>query len=50
MFQYIADPMILLNAGATTVTVDGTPGTGWCEFCWNTEYLLYAKHYVQYAQ
>lgn len=49
-FQYIADPMILLNEGATTVTVDGTPGTGWCEFCWNKEYLLFAKQYVQYAQ
>lgn len=49
-FTYPVDPMIQLNEGATTVTIDGVPGSGWCEFCWNKEYLDFARQYAaQYA-
>lgn len=50
-FQYDADPMIVLNEGATTVTIDGISGTGWCEFCWNKTYFDFAKqHVAQFGQ
>ena len=50
-FQYDADPMIVLNEGATTVTIDGVSGTGWCEFCWNKTYYEFAKqHVAQFGQ
>ena len=45
-FQYDADPMIVLNEGATTLSIDGIEGTGWCEFCWNKGYYEFAKQYV----
>ena len=44
--QFEADPMIYLKEGATTLTIDGTDGTGWCEFCWNRNYFDFAKDYV----
>jgi hypothetical protein len=45
-FEYDVDPMILLKEGATTVTVDGASGTGWCEFCWNKEYFEFARQHA----
>lgn len=45
-FQYDADPMIMLNEGATTVEIDGVSGSGWCEFCWNKNYYEFAKQHV----
>ena len=45
-FQYDVDPLIVLNEGATTVTIDGVSGTGWCEFCWNKLYYEFAKQHV----
>ena len=49
-FQYEADPMIVLNEGATRVEIDGVTGSGWCEFCWNSNYYNFAKGLVgQYS-
>lgn len=45
-FQYDVDPMIVLNEGGTTVEIDGVPGSGWCEFCWNRPYYDFAKQHV----
>jgi hypothetical protein len=41
------DPMIYLNEAALTLDIDGQPGTGWCEFCWNRYYLDFARQHVQ---
>lgn len=40
------DPMVFLNEAAVTLTIDGEPGTGWCEFCWNRNYFDFARKYV----
>ncbi|MFT3792250.1 MAG: hypothetical protein QM741_14520 [Rudaea sp.] len=40
------DPMIYLNEAGLALTIDGEPGTGWCEFCWNRNYLEFARGYV----
>ncbi len=40
------DPMIYLNEAALQLTIDGAPGTGWVEFCWNRNYLEFARQYV----
>lgn len=45
-FQYDADPMIVLNEGGITAEIDGVPGSGWCEFCWNKPYYEFAKQHV----
>jgi hypothetical protein len=44
--QVDADPMVYLNEAALTVQVDGQPGTGWCEFCWNRNYVDFARGYL----
>jgi hypothetical protein len=41
------DPKIYLNESALALTIDGQPGTGWCEFCWNRDYFDFAKTYVK---
>lgn len=44
------DPMVWLNEAALTLQVDGDPGSGWCEFCWNRDYLRFARqHVLQYG-
>ncbi|MGD9661169.1 MAG: hypothetical protein AB7U63_07835 [Porticoccaceae bacterium] len=40
------DPMIQLNEAALTCTIEGKAGVGWAEFCWNRNYLEYARDYV----
>lgn len=40
------DPMVYLNEAALELEIDGQPGTGWCEFCWNRNYLDFAREYV----
>jgi hypothetical protein len=40
------DPMVYLNEAAVSLEIDGQPGTGWCEFCWNREYFDFARSYV----
>jgi hypothetical protein len=40
------DPMIFLNEAGLTLEIDGKPGVGWCEFCWNRNYLEFARQYV----
>ena len=39
------DPMVYNSEAAVTVDIDGLPGTGWSEFCWNRNYLDYARQY-----
>lgn len=46
--EFNADPMITLRESPTAVTIDGEDGSGWCEFCWNKEYLEFAKNHVQF--
>lgn len=46
-FEFKADPKIVLNEGGITVTIEGKQGTGWCEFCWNRDYLEFARAYVE---
>lgn len=41
------DSETYLNEAALNVVIDGEIGTGWCEFCWNKAYYLYAKNYVK---
>ena len=41
------DPIVLLNEAVVTATIDGEAGTGWCEFCWNRDYLQFARPYVR---
>jgi hypothetical protein len=38
--------MIFLNEAGLTLEIEGKPGVGWCEFCWNRNYLEFAKQYV----
>lgn len=45
-FQFDVNPMVLLNESAITVEMEGEQGTGWCEFCWNRDYLNFAKQHV----
>ncbi|MGQ0698606.1 MAG: DUF7064 domain-containing protein [Panacagrimonas sp.] len=40
------DPMIYLNEAAMTLEIDGRPGVGWCEFCWNRDYFKFAQKFV----
>lgn len=40
------DPKVYLNEAAFTVEIEGKQGTGWVEFCWNRNYLDFAKDYV----
>lgn len=40
-------PGVYLNEAAVTLDIDGAPGTGWCEFCWNRDYFDFAKEHVQ---
>lgn len=41
------DPKIYLNEAALTLDIDGSPGTGWCEFCWNRDYYGFARQHVE---
>lgn len=41
------DPKIYLNEAALTLDIDGSRGTGWCEFCWNRDYFEFAREHVQ---
>ena len=44
------DPMVYLNEAPLQLEIDGKVGTGWCEFCWNRDYLRFARqHAVQYG-
>lgn len=40
------DPKIYLNEAAFTLDIDGSSGTGWCEFCWNRDYFHFARQHV----
>ena len=42
----VFDPMVDNIEAALNVDIDGSAGTGWCEFCWNRNYLDYARTYV----
>lgn len=42
----VFDPMVDNIEAALTVDIDGESGTGWCEFCWNRNYLDYARPFV----
>jgi len=48
-FTYPVDPMIQLNESPIAVEIEGRKGSGWCEFCWNANYLEFAKQHVEYA-
>lgn len=41
------DPMVWLNEAALKLEIDGEPGTGWCEFCWNRDYLRFARQHAR---
>jgi hypothetical protein len=43
---YDVDPMNVNNEAVTTVEIDGKLGVGYCEFCWNKQYLEFARRYV----
>lgn len=44
------DPMVYLNEAPVTVEIDGQPGAGWCEFCFNRNYFDFARqHVTQYG-
>jgi hypothetical protein len=45
-YQFQADPMVVLNETATTVQIGGDSGVGWIEFCWNRNYLEFAREHV----
>lgn len=49
-FVYPVDPMIQLNESATAVKIEGEEGSGWCEFCWNKNYLDFAREFIQYGK
>jgi hypothetical protein len=40
------DPKVYLNEAALKLEIDGKLGTGWAEFCWNRNYMDFAKDYV----
>jgi hypothetical protein len=48
-FVYPVDPMIQLNESPIAVKMEGEEGSGWCEFCWNKNYLDFARAHAQYA-
>ncbi|MDH6245070.1 hypothetical protein [Mycobacterium sp. OTB74] len=37
------DPAIYLNEAGVRLPIDGEPGSGWCEFCWNRNYFDRAR-------
>ena len=44
------DPMVWLNEAPLKLEIDGQAGTGWCEYCWNRDYLRFARqHALQYG-
>lgn len=44
------DPKVYLNEAAFRLEIDGMPGTGWAEFCWNRNYQDFARDYaIQFA-
>jgi hypothetical protein len=49
-YQFEADPKVRLNESAITVRIEGKEGTGWCEFCWNRDYLEFARQHVTQFQ
>ncbi|MEO0031451.1 MAG: hypothetical protein RIS94_1209 [Pseudomonadota bacterium] len=49
-YDYEADPKIVLREAGVTVKIGDETGTGWCEFCWNRDYLEFARPYVQQFQ
>lgn len=42
----VFDPRVDNVEAALTVDIDSQRGTGWCEFCWNRDYLDFARRYV----
>ncbi len=40
------DPKVYLNEAALNLDIDGQPGIGWCEFCWNRDYFDFASDFV----
>jgi hypothetical protein len=49
-FVYPVDPMIQLNESPIEVTMEGRQGSGWCEFCWNKNYLDFARQHVHFGK
>lgn len=47
VLQSAHDPRTLINTGCATLTFDGVPGVGVCEFNWNKDYFDFAKQYVK---
>lgn len=39
-------PGVYLKENAVTLDIDGAPGSGWCEFCWNRDYFDFAQQHV----
>ncbi|MCK9504115.1 MAG: hypothetical protein M0Q95_08020 [Porticoccaceae bacterium] len=48
-YMFNADPLIELREAPTLVEIDGKPGVGWCEFCWNKQYIQFAADYTHYS-
>ena len=46
-YQLDLDPKVYLNEAVVTATIDGEQGTGWCEFCWNRDYLAFVQPHVR---
>ncbi|WP_432769571.1 DUF7064 domain-containing protein [Sphingopyxis sp.] len=44
--QVDLDPKTYINTAGATITFDGVPGMGWCEFSWNKDYFDFAKSFV----
>jgi hypothetical protein len=49
-FVYPVDPMIQLNESPIAVTIEGREGAGWCEFCWNKNYLDFAREHIHFGK
>ncbi|QIG54727.1 hypothetical protein G6N82_11690 [Altererythrobacter sp. BO-6] len=49
-FEFRADPMIALKESAIRVRMGEEEGTGWCEFCWNRNYLDFARQHLAQFQ
>jgi hypothetical protein len=49
-FVYPVDPMVQNNEAAIAVKIEGEQGSGWCEFCWNKNYLDFAKTLLHFGK
>ena len=47
-YSFDTDPVIMLNEAATEALIDGYNGVGWVEFCWNRDYLTFARKFPQF--